>query len=208
MIQKNLIISALLYSLAWAQFETPVTISISQKENVRSGEVATIIVNAEMDDEWRIYALRDQGKGPVASKVTISGDIVQEVGMVLEDDPIVKYDDAFETTTRTHHGGTSFEAPFLVKSDFSAAEYDIEVSVLYQVCNATLCYPPNKESFDFRVKIDEGPPRDGYLDMILNTDSVLDSSGNINLDAAIMEGFFPFILLALSMGFLLSLIHI
>jgi thiol:disulfide interchange protein len=202
MIQKNIIISALLSSIAWTQFETPVTITLSQKEDVRPGEVATIIVNLEMDDEWRIYALRNQGKGPVASKVSISGDIVQDVGMVLEDDPIVKYDDAFETTTRTHHGGTSFEAPFLVKSNFSPSEYDIEVSVLYQVCNATLCYPPNKESFDFRVKIDEGPPRDGYLDIVLNTDSVLDSSGNINLDAAIMEGFFPFILLALSMGFL------
>ena len=202
MIQKNIIISALLSSIAWTQFETPVTITLSQKEDIRPGEVATIIVNLEMDDEWRIYALRNQGKGPVASKVSISGDIVQDVGMVLEDDPIVKYDDAFETTTRTHHGGTSFEAPFLVKSNFSPAEYDIEVSVLYQVCNATLCYPPNKESFDFRVKIDEGPPRDGYLDIVLNTDSVLDSSGNINLDAAIMEGFFPFILLALSMGFL------
>jgi len=202
MIQKNIIISALLSSIAWTQFETPVTITLSQKEDVRLGEVAKIIVNLEMDDEWRIYALRNQGKGPVASKVSISGDIVQDVGMILEDDPIVKYDDAFETTTRTHHGGTTFEAPFLVKSNFSAAEYDIEVSVLYQVCNATLCYPPNKESFDFRVKIDEGPPRDGYLDMVLNTDSVQDSSGNINLDAAIMEGFFPFILLALSMGFL------
>ena len=202
MIQKNIIISALLSSIAWTQFETPVTITLSQKKDVRPGEVATIIVNLEMDDEWRIYALRNQGKGPVASKVSISGDIVQDVGMVLEEDPIVKYDDAFETTTRTHHGGTSFEAPFLVKSNFSPAEYDIEVSVLYQVCNATLCYPPNKESFDFRVKIDEGPPRDGYLDIVLNTDSVLDSSGNINLDAAIMEGFFPFILLALSMGFL------
>ena len=149
MIQKSIIISTFLSSLAWAQFETPVTISLTQKENIRSGEVATIIVNAEMDDEWRIYALRNQGKGPVASKVTISGDIVQNLGMVLEDNPIVKYDDAFETTTRTHHGGTSFQAPFLVKSDLLAGVYDVEVSVLYQVCNATLCYPPNKESFDF-----------------------------------------------------------
>ena len=149
MIQKSIIISTFLSSLAWAQFETPVTISLTQKENIRSGEVATIIVNAEMDDEWRIYDLRNQGKGPVASKVTISGDIVQNLGMVLEDNPIVKYDDAFETTTRTHHGGTSFQAPFLVKSDLLAGVYDVEVSVLYQVCNATLCYPPNKESFDF-----------------------------------------------------------
>ena len=61
MIQKSIIISAFLSSLAWAQFETPVTISLTQKENIRSGEVATIIVNAEMDDEWRIYALRNQG---------------------------------------------------------------------------------------------------------------------------------------------------
>ena len=54
MIQKSIAISAFLFSLVWAQFETPVILSASQKEDVRSGEVATIIVKAEMDDEWRI----------------------------------------------------------------------------------------------------------------------------------------------------------
>ena len=202
MIQKSIAISAFLSSLVWAQFETPVILSASQKEDVRSGEVATIIVKAEMDDEWRIYALRNQGKGPVASKVTISGDIVKDIGMVQEKEPLVKYDDAFETTTRTHHGGTSFQAPFLVKDDVLPGKYDVEVAVLYQVCNETLCYPPNKESLFINVNIVEGLPRDGFVAMISDTESVLDSSGNINLDAAIMEGFFPFILLALSMGFL------
>ena len=51
MIQKNIIISALLSSIAWTQFETPVTITLSQKKDVRPGEVATIIVNLQMDDE-------------------------------------------------------------------------------------------------------------------------------------------------------------
>ena len=202
MIQKSIAISAFLFSLVWAQFETPVILSASQKEDVRSGEVATIIVKAEMDDEWRIYALRNQGKGPVASKVTISGDIVKDIGMVQEKEPLVKYDDAFETTTRTHHGGTSFQAPFLVKDDVLPGKHDVEVAVLYQVCNATLCYPPNKESLFINVNIVQGLPRDGFVAMVSDTESVLDSSGNINLDAAIMEGFFPFILLALSMGFL------
>ena len=202
MIQKSIVISAFLFSLVWAQFETPVILSATQKEDVRSGEVATIIVRAEMDDEWRIYALRNQGKGPVASKVTISGDIVKDIGMVQEKEPLVKYDDAFETTTRTHHGGTSFQAPFLVKDDVLPGKYDVEVAVLYQVCNATLCYPPNKESLFINVNIVEGLPRDGFVAMVSDSESVLDSSGNINLDAAIMEGFFPFILLALSMGFL------
>ena len=202
MIQKSIAISVFLSSLVWAQFETPVILSATQKEDVRSGEVATIIVRAEMDDEWRIYALRNQGKGPVASKVTISGDIVKDIGMVQEKEPLVKYDDAFETTTRTHHGGTSFQAPFLVKDDVLPGKYDVEVAVLYQVCNATLCYPPNKESLFINVNIVEGLPRDGFVAMVSDSESVLDSSGNINLDAAIMEGFFPFILLALSMGFL------
>jgi len=191
-----------LFSFIWAQFETPVTLSAIEKEPVRAGEVAKIVVTAKMDSEWRIYALRDQGKGPVASKVTLSGEIVKEIGMVIEEDPVVKYDDAFETTTRTHHGGTSFEAPFIVNDKTLAGEQDVQVSVLYQVCNATLCYPPNEEKLITSVNILEGAPRDGYSEMTPYIESVFDDTGNISLDAAILEGFFSFIILALSMGFL------
>ena len=191
-----------LFSFIWAQFETPVTLSAIEKEPVRAGEVATIVVTAKMDSEWRIYALRDQGKGPVASKVTLSGEIVKEIGMVIEKDPVVKYDDAFETTTRTHHGGTSFEAPFIINDKTLAGEQDVQVSVLYQVCNATLCYPPNEEKLITSVNILEGTPRDGYSEMTPYIESVFDDTGNISLDAAILEGFFSFIILALSMGFL------
>ncbi|MEC9007323.1 MAG: cytochrome c biogenesis protein CcdA [Candidatus Neomarinimicrobiota bacterium] len=191
-----------LFSFIWAQFETPVTLSAIEKEPVRAGEVATIVVTAKMDSEWRIYALRDQGKGPVASKVTLSGEIVKEIGMVIEKDPVVKYDDAFETTTRTHHGGTSFEAPFIINDKTLAGEQDVKVSVLYQVCNATLCYPPNEEKLITSVNILEGAPRDGYSEMTPYIESVFDDTGNISLDAAILEGFFSFIILALSMGFL------
>ena len=202
MIQLKNITFLLFLSFTWAQFETPVTLSVVEKEPVRAGEVATIIVNAEMDDEWRIYALRNQGKGPVASKVTVSGKVVDEIGMVFEKEPVVKYDDAFETTTRTHHGGTSFEAPFLIKNEIPVGKHDVEVAVLYQVCNATLCYPPNEEKLVTAVNIVEGSTREGYNEMIPYKDAVFDEEGNISLDAAILEGFFPFILLALSMGFL------
>tara|TARA_A100001015_G_scaffold230632_1_gene260953 strand:- start:1150 stop:3009 length:1860 start_codon:yes stop_codon:yes gene_type:complete len=202
MIQLKNITFLLFLGFSWAQFETPVTLSVVEKEPVRAGEVATIIVNAEMDDEWRIYALRNQGKGPVASKVTVSGEVVDEIGMVFEKEPVVKYDDAFETTTRTHHGGTSFEAPFLIKNEIPVGKHDVEVAVLYQVCNATLCYPPNEEKLVAAVNIVEGSTREGYNEMIPYKDAVFDEEGNISLDAAILEGFFPFILLALSMGFL------
>ncbi len=36
-----------LFSFIWAQFETPVTLSAIEKEPVRAGEVATIVVTAK-----------------------------------------------------------------------------------------------------------------------------------------------------------------
>ena len=104
---KKLIPYLTFCSILWAQFDTPVTLTATEKEPMRSGEVASIIVEARMDPEWRIYALRNQGSGPVASKVTLTGDVVKKQGLVLEDKPQVKYDDAYETTKRTHKGGTS-----------------------------------------------------------------------------------------------------
>ena len=69
---KKLIPYLTFCSILWAQFDTPVTLTATEKEPMRSGEVASIIVEARMDPEWRIYALRNQGSGPVASKVTLT----------------------------------------------------------------------------------------------------------------------------------------
>ena len=199
---KKIIHFFALSSVLWSQFDTPVSLSVFEKEPMRAGEVASVIVKAEMDPEWRIYALRNQGTGPIASKVTLIGDIIKEQGLVLEDEPKVKYDDAFETTTRTHHGGTSFEAPFIVKENTLPGEYNVEVAVLYQVCNATLCYPPNLETKQVKVSVVSGSTRAEFTEMLPNTDKTISSTGDFNLDDAISKGFFPFILLALSMGFL------
>lgn len=201
-LSKKIIHFFALSSVLWSQFDTPVSLSVFEKEPMRAGEVASVIVKAEMDPEWRIYALRNQGTGPIASKVTLIGDIIKEQGLVLEDEPKVKYDDAFETTTRTHHGGTSFEAPFIVKESTLPGEYNVEVAVLYQVCNATLCYPPNLETLQVKVSVVSGSTRAEFTEMLPNTDKTTSSTGDFNLDDAISKGFFPFVLLALSMGFL------
>jgi hypothetical protein len=50
----------------------------------RAGEVANVVVTAKMDSEWKIYALRDQGKGPIATRIAVVGEIIKESGMVLE----------------------------------------------------------------------------------------------------------------------------
>ena len=185
----------------WGQFESPVTLSAKAESSVRAGEVVNIIVTAEMDAEWKIYALREQGEGPIATRVVVTGEIIEASGLVWEDEPVEKYDDGFLTRTRTHQGGAIFKAPILVKSDLSPGKYNLSVNVLFQVCNASLCYPPKEEVLTITVTVEGGTARDDRTDMVLVTE-VFDDFGNINLNAAIDEGFFSFVILAFSMGLL------
>ena len=199
---KQILISVLfLLSPLFSQFQSPVTLSAKIESNARAGEVAKVVVIAEMDSEWKIYALRDQGEGPIATRVTVLGDIIKDSGLVEEDEPIEKYDDGFLTETKTHQGGAVFVAPILLKKDISPGDYNLEVVVLFQVCNESLCYPPKEEFITVPITIDSGEPREERSEIVLVTD-VFDKSGNINLEAAIDQGFFSFVLLAISMGFL------
>ena len=185
----------------WAQFETPVTLSAEAESSARAGEVVNILVTASMDAEWKVYALRDQGEGPIATRVVVTGDAIESAGMVLEPETEPKYDDGFLTNTRTHQGGVTFTAPIRIKDDLSPGTYDLKVGVLYQVCNESLCYPPKEEFLDISIIVEAGEAREDRMDMVMVAD-VFDRSGNINLDAAIEQGFFSFVLLAISMGFL------
>ena len=199
---KQILISVLfLLSPLFSQFQSPVTLSAKIESNARAGEVAKVVVIAEMDSEWKIYALRDQGEGPIATRVTVLGDIIKDSGLVEEDEPIEKYDDGFLTETKTHQGGAVFVAPILLKKDISPGDYNLEVVILFQVCNESLCYPPKEEFITVPITIDSGEPREERSEIVLVAD-VFDKSGNINLEAAIDQGFFSFVLLAISMGFL------
>ena len=199
--KKTLFLSILTLTTLWGQFASPVSLSAKAESAARAGEVVNIIVTAKMDAEWKIYALRDQGEGPIATRVVATGTVVKTSGMVLEDEPIEKYDDGFLTNTRTHQGGAVFTAPVLLKSDLAPGTYDLSVNVLFQVCNASLCYPPKEEVLSVSVTVEPGIARDDHTEMV-TVSSVFDESGNISLDAAIDEGFFSFVILAFSMGLL------
>lgn len=199
--KKIFITIIFLMSSIWGQFQTPVSLSAKIESIARAGEVAKLVVTAKMDSEWKIYALRDQGEGPIATRVTVLGDIIKDSGLVEEDEPLAKYDDGFLTVTKTHQGGAVFTAPILLNEDIAPGTYDLNVVVLFQVCNEALCYPPKEESLIVPITIETGEPREDRLDIVLVSD-VFDKSGNINLEAAIDQGFFSFVLLAISMGFL------
>ena len=153
-----------------------------------------------MDDEWHIYALENAGEGPVASRIKISGDIVDEQGLIEHREPIEKFDEGFGVKTRFFKGTTDFRVPIRIKEDAPIGETTLSIYMLYQVCNESLCYPPAEININASIIIEDGPVREEFSEFVPKR--TVSSSSEINLDDAIAAGFWSFVLLSISMGFL------
>ena len=132
---RTILLFSLLIGIGYSQFKTPVTISTEVENSSRPGEVAHVLIKASMDDEWHIYALENAGEGPVASRIKISGDIVDEQGLIEHREPIEKFDEGFGVKTRFFKGTTDFRVPIRIKEDAPIGEKTLSVYMLYQVCN-------------------------------------------------------------------------
>lgn len=200
--KQKILISFLLAlsTVLWGQFQDPVTVTATIDESARAGEVVHLKLTVTMDDEWHIYALDDAGEGPIATSITISGDAVSRQGKIDEPKPVEKFDEGFGTVTRYHEGTTHYNIPVQLDGNIKPGTVIVSATINYQVCNAAICYPPKDVTVDVPVVIEAGDPRKDRIHFVAA--SYKDASGNIDLNAAISQGLFPFILLAISMGFL------
>jgi len=197
---RTILLFSVLIGIGYSQFKTPVTISTEVENSSRPGEVAHVLIKASMDDEWHIYALENAGEGPVASRIKISGDIVDEQGLIEHREPTEKFDEGFGVKTRFFKGTTDFRVPIRIKEDAPIGETTLSIYMLYQVCNESLCYPPAEVNIDASIIIEDGPVREEFSEFVPKR--TVSSSSEINLDDAIAAGFWSFVLLSISMGFL------
>jgi len=197
---RTILLFSVLIGIGYSQFKTPVTISTEVENSSRPGEVAHVLIKASMDDEWHIYALENAGEGPVASRIKISGDIVDEQGLIEHREPTEKFDEGFGVKTRFFKGTTDFRVPIRIKEDAPIGETTLSIYMLYQVCNESLCYPPAEVNINASIIIEDGPVREEFSEFVPKR--TVSSSSEINLDDAIAAGFWSFVLLSISMGFL------
>ena len=184
-----------------AQIQNPVSLKLNKILPVHSGEVANVTFTASIDKGWHIYAVHDVPEGPKATNISISGGIIDKIGKITEPDPIVKFDEGFGMITPYHENQITFLIPVKLKSDLTPNIYKLSATVLHQVCNSTLCYPPKKTNFSIPVVVEAGSPRSDKMEM--NAAGTKDQYiNNFDLESAIQKGIFSFILLSLSMGFL------
>ena len=191
---KKFFLTLSFLNILWAQFSDPAQFTVNI-EDVNQGEVAIIDVNAELDFTWRIYAVYDVPEGPSSTKFIIESDIVNKSGRVIEPEPIEKFDEGFGNITKYHEGTPKFSIPLELKDDLSNGTYNVDVIIDYQVCNNSLCYPPNQITKTATFDIKSGPIRFDFVfeNFDFDKESILAITDN-NISS--------FLLLAMSMGFL------
>ncbi len=185
--------------LLWGQFDNPIKITASIDHIPRAGEVVRFTVVAAMDEEWHIYSVHEVAEGPLPTEVDVTGAAIEKVGRVIEPEPIRKFDEGFGTETSYHAGTTEFVVPVLLKKDLSPGDVSFNIRFFYQICNASLCYPPKEVNLPVKTIIEPGEVREEF-----STFEVVPAglSGDEMLDSTIRAGILPFILLSLTMGFL------
>ena len=191
---KKFFLTLSFLNILWAQFSNPAQFTVNI-DDVNQGEVAIIDVNAELDFTWRIYAVYDVPEGPSSTKFIIESDIVNKSGRVIEPEPIEKFDEGFGNITKYHEGTPQFSIPLELKDDLSNGTYNVDVIIDYQVCNNSLCYPPNQITKTATFDVKSGPIRSDFVfeNFDFDKDSILAIADN-NISS--------FLVLAMSMGFL------
>ena len=191
---KKFFLTLSFLNILWAQFSDPAQFTVSI-DDVNQGEVAIIDVNAELDFTWRIYAVYDVPEGPSSTKFIIESDIVNKSGRIIEPEPIEKFDEGFGNITKYHEGTPKFSIPLELKDDLPNGIYNVDVIIDYQVCNNSLCYPPNQITKTATFSIKSGPIRSDFVfeNFDFDKESILAIADN-NISS--------FLILAISMGFL------
>ena len=176
------------------QFDDPANFRFSI-DDVRQGEVALITLDTELEYGWHIYAIYGVPDGPESTTMRVEGSIVDQVGRIIEPNPIEAFDEGFMIITKYHKNKPQFKIPVQINDDTPLGSYSLKSTVRYQVCNEGLCYPPNEYTQDIKFNVVDGPIRNEYAVVNFDFDkkSILDITDN-------KVG--SFLLLSLSMGFL------
>ncbi len=137
-----------------AQTLDPVSYSVTEApEEVKSGEVFTITVEADIEGDWHLYSINnDPDAGPYPTQFSSANDILTISGEVEETEPAIEMDPNFNTELGWHSKKASFTIPLVFDKNSSGSSM-VDLEVLYQVCDDKICLPPKTKSITHAVTI-------------------------------------------------------
>ena len=147
---------ALTIGVASGRAQEPVrwTIAPDAGSRAEAGRKFSILVAAEVDAGWHLYALAKPVSGPQALVFTMppSGRF-SLAGGVVEPPPVSAFDKNFNVETHTHNESVVFIVPVAVAGGTKSGIHPLRLDVLFQTCNDTLCLPPTTVEMTLDVAV-------------------------------------------------------
>jgi DsbC/DsbD-like thiol-disulfide interchange protein len=112
--------------------------------SIGPGATSSVRVDAKIQDGWHIYSVTQPAGGPIATRISVpTGQPFIAAGSpVPSAPPRMAFDDAFHMNVEMHEKAVAFNVPVRSTATAVTAAGSVHVNVRYQVCNETLCLPP------------------------------------------------------------------
>lgn len=126
--------------------QVPATWSIAPVTSPIGTAPATITVRGRLQPGWHIYSVTQAAGGPTATRVTLpAGQPFEQAGEItVTPQPHVAFDEAFRMKVELHEKSVDIMVPVRATQPLRNGD-SLRMNVRYQVCNASLCYPPKTE---------------------------------------------------------------
>lgn len=200
-----------------AQLLDPVTYEVTQAPaEVKAGEQFEITIQAAIEGKWHLYSIaNDPDAGPYPTQFSSAGEMLQIAGEVTESEAVIEFDPNFETDLGWHTSEATFTVPLVFDTKVSG-EAQIDLEVLYQVCDDKSCLPPKRKSITEVITVSgvaevpyEASINDGAGGDTREAEAIAgaNSKNEESVTASVPEsdyartGIFSFLWLALTAGF-------
>ncbi len=124
---------------------------------VRPGAAAEVLVTAQIDQGWHVYAVT-QAPPPIATRIRIpAGQPFTLDGSVRAPSPRSAFDASFGIDTVFYAGAAVFAVPVRIAADAAAGRTTIRVQAYFQACNDQFCLPPKTVTMEAPIEIAGAP---------------------------------------------------
>jgi len=144
-----------LTTVTFAQNPTTWSLATEVKEKqLKSGEAFKVILKADIEAGWHLYALEQPEGGPIATTIKVTeGKPFELSGKITSASPISRIDPLFTgldgkpLETKFFADSAQFNLPLKVTSDTPLDIFSVDVR--FQLCNDTFCLPPKTVRVSF-----------------------------------------------------------
>jgi thiol:disulfide interchange protein DsbD len=115
----------------------------AQPQPIAPGNIARVVIKAQIQDGWHVYAPSQAPGGPTAMVIWIPDkQLFRLSGPIKSSEPEIRYDPNFEMNTQFYEGSLTLEVPLLVDKDAQPGNAAARIDLTYQTCNDKTCLPP------------------------------------------------------------------